>query len=115
MRKGFKTVLVFLKNSFLAILQGKFLLKLNVGKYMVHIIFCFFVFSLAIWFNMMIDITLHKVEENYETIDDLQMVNAQCRFELEELYRRGDVADRLGKMGSDLHDATDPATVITRR
>lgn len=107
-----KKVLVFLKNSLIAILQGKFLLKLNVGKYMVHIIFCFFMFSLAIWISLMIDITLHKVEENYETIDDLQMVNAQYRYELEELYRRGGVEKRLSEMGSSLHDAEEPAITI---
>ncbi len=112
MKRGFKKLLLLLRNSALAVLQGKFLLKLNVGKYMVHIIFCFFVFSIAIWLSMMVDLSLHKVEENYETIDDLQMINAQYRFELEELHRRGEIEKRLARMGSELHDARKPAAVI---
>lgn len=112
MNQGVKTTLLLLRNSIMAVLQGKFLLKLNVGKYMVHIIFCFFMFSIAIWFSMMVDLSLHKVEENYETIDDLQMINAQYRFELEELHRRGEIEKRLARMGSELHDAQKPATVI---
>lgn len=115
MHQVFKTVLLFLRNSVMAVLQGKFLLKLNVGKYMVHIIFCFFMFSLTIWFSMMMDLSLHRIEENYETIDDLQMINAQYRFELEELYRRGDIEKRLMGMGSDLHDAAQPATILENK
>ena len=38
-----------LVNAFLAILQGKLLLKLNATRYFIHILYTFFIFWISIW------------------------------------------------------------------
>lgn len=104
-----KKALQVLKNSLVAILKGEFLLRLNAGKYYVHIIFVFLALGLAIWFNLGIDNTLHKVEVNNSRIDDLKMINSQMRYEIELLHSRSNTAGKLARMGSPLKEPTAPA------
>lgn len=110
-----KRVLLILKNSVLAILKGEFLLRLNAGKYYVHIIFVFLALGLAVWLNLAIDNALHQVEVGYSRIDDLKMINAQKRFETELLDSRAGTQKRLREMGSELAEPTTPATEIPGR
>ena len=46
-----------LKESFKAILHGQFLLRLNVGRYFIHIVYTFFLFGMLIWFSLGVDST----------------------------------------------------------
>ena len=39
---------LFFKNSFTAVLKGEFLLRLNVGRYFIHIAYTFLLFGLII-------------------------------------------------------------------
>ena len=57
-----------LKNSLLAIVKGEFLLRLNIGRYFVHIIYAFLLFAAAIWMSLMIEDTMAEVEKNKEEI-----------------------------------------------
>jgi len=102
----------FIKNSLVAVLKGEFLLRLNVGKYFVHILYTFFLFGAIIWVSLMIETTMAKVEKNKAEIKELEIVHAQKVFEVVNVSRRSSVQERLSQMGSDVHEAEKPATVL---
>ena len=100
------------KNSFKAILKGQFLLRMNVGKYFVHIVFTFFLMPLVIWISLMIEGTMAKVEKNKKVIENLRIENAQKMYDAESLMRRSTVEANLGRMGSEGKEPEKRATVL---
>lgn len=106
---------VFLKNSFVAVLQGEFLLRLNIGKYFIHIVYIFFLFVLAIWTSLMIETSMAKMEKNNTIIKELEIEYSQKLYEEAEAGRRTNVEKTLELMGSQVKPAEKPATVIERR
>ena len=102
----------FFKNSFKAILKGQFLLRMNVGKYFVHIVFTFFLMTLVIWISLMIEGTMAKVEKNKKVIEKLRIENAQKMYDAESLMRRSTVEANLGRMGSEVKEPEKRATVL---
>ena len=103
-----------LKNSLLAIVKGEFLLRLNIGRYFVHIIYAFLLFAAAIWMSLMIEDTMAEVEKNKEEIQELEITNSQLVFDLARSERRSEVETRLGELGSKVREPEKPATVIGR-
>ena len=101
---------VFLKNSLVAILKGEFLLRLNVGRYFIHIAYTFFLFALVIWISLMIDNTQSKVEKNKRTLQELEIAHSQKTYEIVSLSRRSTVNAMLQEMGSNVQEAQQPAT-----
>ena len=87
---------MFFKNSIQAILKGEFLLRLNIGRYFVHIAYTFLLFGLVIWFSLMIETTMSKVEKNKAVLKELEIVQM------------------LGQLGSNVKEAEKPATVVKR-
>lgn len=104
----------FLKNSFVAILKGEFLLRLNVGRYFVHIVYTFFLFAMVIWISLMIDNTLSKVENNNKTIQELEIIHSQKTYEIVSLSRRSSVNELLQQMGSDVMEPQQPAVQLSK-
>lgn len=104
----------FFKNSFIAILKGEFLLRLNVGRYFIHIAYTFFLFAMVIWLSLMIDNTMSKVEKNKKTLQELEIVHSQKTYEIVSLSRRSTVNDLLQQMGSDVQEAQQPATRLVK-
>ena len=104
----------FLKNSFIAILKGEFLLRLNVGRYFIHIVYTFFLFALVIWISLMIDNTQSKVEKNKRTLQELEIVHSQKTYEIVSLSRRSTVNTMLQEMGSNVQEAQQPATRLIK-
>jgi len=104
----------FLKNSFTAVLRGEFLLRLNVGRYFIHIIYTFVLFGIAIWVSLMIDTALTKVEKNKATIREMEILYSQKAFDVAELGRRGTVAKMLEQMGSPIKQAEKPAMTVEK-
>lgn len=104
----------FLKNSFVAILKGEFLLRLNVGRYFVHIVYTFFLFAMVIWISLMIDSTLSKVENNNKTIQELEIIHSQKTYEIVSLSRRSSVNELLQQMGSDVTEPQQPAVQLSK-
>lgn len=104
----------FLKNSFIAILKGEFLLRLNVGRYFIHIVYTFFLFALVIWISLMIDNTQSKVEKNKRTLQELEIVHSQKTYEIVSLSRRSTVNIMLQQMGSNVQEAQQPATRLVK-
>lgn len=49
-----------LKNSLVAVLKGEFLLRLNVGRYFVHVMYTFLLFGLIIWLSLMTESTMAR-------------------------------------------------------
>ena len=105
---------LFFKNSVLAILKGEFLLRLNIGRYFIHIAYTFLLFGLVIWFSLMIETTMSKVEKNKAVLKELEIVHSQKVFELVGVSRRSSVEQMLGQLGSNVEEAEKPATVVKR-
>ena len=87
-------------------------MRMNVGKYFVHIVFTFFLMTLVIWISLMIEGTMAKVEKNKKVIENLRIENAQKMYEAESLMRRSTVEANLGRMGSEVKEPEKRATVL---
>jgi len=105
---------LFFKNSFLAVLKGEFLLRLNIGRYFIHIAYTFLLFGLAIWFSLMIETTMSKVEKNKAVLKELEIVHAQKVFEIVNVSRRSSVEEMLANMGSKVQEAQQPAIIVKK-
>lgn len=102
----------FIKNSFTAILKGEFLLRLNIGRYFVHIVYTFFLFAMVIWLSLMIETSMAKVEKNKAILRELEIQHSQKTFEVVKLSRRSEVESELKRMGSNIGEPQKPATVL---
>lgn len=105
---------MFFKNSIQAILKGEFLLRLNIGRYFVHIAYTFLLFGLIIWMSLMIETTMSKVEKNKAVLKELEIVHAQKVFEVVGVSRRASVEQTLGEMGSKVKEAEKPAITVKK-
>lgn len=103
-----------LKNVFHAVMKGEFLLRLNVGKYFIHIIYTFFLFGMVIWTSLAIETTMAKVERNKAVLKELEIAIAQKYYDLAKASGRYDVEQRLKSMGSEVGEARKPATEMAR-
>lgn len=101
-----------LKESLLAIIKGDFLLRLDIGRYFLHILYIFLCFGVAIWVSLMIDTTLTKVERNRAEIEELEIQHSQKEYDLMRLERRSAVSELLNKMGSEVKEPQKPVTVV---
>ena len=103
-----------LGNSLKAILRGEFLLRLNVGRYFIHIVYAFFLFAMAIWISLMIESTMTKVEKGKAELRELEIVHTQKTFDLVSLSKRASVRKLLEQKGSKLTEPVEPATRLTK-
>ena len=103
-----------LKESIIAILHGQFLLRLNIGRYFIHIVYTFFLFGMLIWFSLAIDSTLVKVEKNQAAIKELEIEHSNLEFELRTLNRRAAMEDLLEQSGSKVSEPEKPATILKK-
>ena len=102
------------KESIKAILHGQFLLRLNIGRYFIHIVWTFFLFGMLIWFSLGVDSTLAKVEKNQAAIKELEIEHSNLEFELRTLNRRAALEDLLKESGSKVTEPQKPATVLKK-
>lgn len=103
-----------LRNSLRAIMKGEFLLRLNIGRYFVHIIYTFFLIAMVIWISLMIESTMTKVESNKATLHELEIIHTQKTFDIVKLSKRSSVNAMLRQMGSKVTEPEAPATVLTK-
>ena len=103
-----------LKESVKAILHGQFLLRLNIGRYFIHIVYTFFLFGMLIWFSLGVDSTLAKVEKNQAAIKELEIEHSNLEFELRTLNRRAALEEMLKEAGSKVTEPQKPATVLKK-
>lgn len=111
----FADILTFLKNSAIAGLQGELLLRLNVGRYIVHILYCFFLIVITIWISLMIDVSLSKMENNSQIIKELKIEQAYKVYEVASAEKRSTVEATLEAMGSEIKEPEKPAIIIKER
>ena len=102
----------FLKNSLSAIVRGEFLLRLNIGRYFIHIIYTFLLIGITIWISLMIDTTLTKVEKNKETLKEMEILYSEKAFDVATLGRRSTISRMLKSMGSSVCEPEKPAMTI---
>ena len=103
-----------LKESVKAILHGQFLLRLNIGRYFIHIVYTFFLFGMLIWFSLVVDSTLARVEKNQAAIKELEIEHANLEFELRTLNRRAALEELLKASGSKVTEPEKPAPVLQK-
>ncbi len=102
----------YLKQCFRSIIHGKFLLQMNVEKYMIHIVLVFFLFAMAILFSFGVDNTLARMERNRHTIEELEIRRSKLEFELKTINRRAEVISILKEQGSKVGEPEKPATIL---
>lgn len=102
----------FIKECFLSIIHGKFLLQMNVERYMIHIVLVFFLFAMAILFSFGVDNTLATLEKNRHTIEELEIRRSKLEFELKTINRRAEVISILKEQGSKVGEPEKPATIL---
>lgn len=103
-----------LKNTLLAIVKGEFLLRINAGKYLIHIAYTFFLFGMVIWISLMIETTMARVETNRKTIKELEIAYSQKTFEVASLSRRATVEMNLRALNSKLQEPEKPAATLVK-
>ena len=101
-----------LRNSLKAMLRGEFLLRLNIGRYFVHIVYAFFLFAMVIWISLAIEGTMTKVERSKAELNELEIVHTQKVFDMVSLTKRSSVRQLLEEKGSKVTEPTQPATVL---
>ena len=99
-----------IKNSLVAVLKGEFLLRLNVGRYFVHVMYTFLLFGLIIWLSLMTESTMAKVEQAKAELKELEIENAELTYEAAKAERRTTVEARLTELGSKVGEPEKPAT-----
>lgn len=102
----------WLRNAFLAVLRGEFLLRLQVGRYFLHIIYTFFLMWISIWMSIKIEKTMTRVEANKEVIEELEIAHAQKTIDLVRLSKMSKVQQMLEEQGSSLTAPQEPAERI---
>lgn len=112
MRWNLSDIGTFFKNSFIAVMKGEFLLRMNVGRYLIHIAYTFLLICIAIWVSLMIETTMARVERNKLTLRELEIEHSAKTFEVVSLSRRTTVEGMLRDMGSAVGEPTEPATVL---
>ena len=104
----------FLKNSFLAILQGRFLMRLRIDEYFIHIVYVFFLMAMLILISLGVENSLNKVEENKQTLKELRIIWSDKTFEMAGVSSRSEVERKLSEMGSKLGEPDRSATVLDK-
>ena len=102
----------FFKNSFVAVLKAELLMRTKVDKYLIHVLYLFFLFVLAIWISLRTEATMAKVEQNKKAIKELEIYRSQMVYDLTAAQKRSGVEKRLEEMGSQVKPAEKPATVL---
>ncbi len=103
---------VLLKNGLSAILTGNLLLRLNLGRYFMHIAYTFLLFWILIFESLVAENALSKVEKNKAKIREMEIVYSDKTFEVASMSRRSEVEKRLEAMGSALREPERNAIIV---
>ncbi|MCQ2118782.1 MAG: hypothetical protein MJY84_02535 [Bacteroidales bacterium] len=100
------------KDAFRLVVKGEFLLKTNVSKYFIHIIYTFFLFWISIFLSLKIEKTMTRVEDNRKVLEDMEIYHAQKTVELVRLGRISTIEEMLKEKGSEVTMPEKPAERI---
>ena len=101
-----------LRNGFSAVITGNLLLRLNAGKYFMHIAYTFVLFWILIFESLMAENALSKVEKNKARIKEMEIVYADNTLEVASMSRRSEIEKRLEAMGSKVREPEKQAIEI---
>lgn len=88
------------KNIGKSAIQGNLLLYVGFDRYLDRIVYLFVCALLFIWFNIQIDITMHRKEENRIAIENLKSIHTDTTCRLTALNSVCEVEQMLKEMGS---------------
>ncbi|MDT3366556.1 MAG: hypothetical protein LIQ26_04710 [Bacteroidota bacterium] len=94
---------------FKSFINGEFLLTIGLDKYIIHVIYTFLLFMLAIWIGIRVEKTFIRVQNNKKELNDLKIKNYELNFLIEELNGTALIEQKLEEAGSTLHRPTQPA------
>ena len=103
------------RNTFKALRNGEFLLRIRADKYYMHIMYLFLLMWLTIMLSLRVDKTLAQVGENKAAIEELRIRHSEKEAELVKLESASATETRLKKMGSKLAMPTGPATIMKKK
>ncbi len=110
-----KKVWTAIKNSFKALRNGEFLLRIRADKYYLHIMYLFLLMWLSILLSLRVDKTLATAGRNKAAIEELRIRHSQKEAELVKLQSASEIERRLDRMGSTVTMPKEPAKVIKKK
>jgi len=110
-----KDIWTAIRESFKALRNGDFLLRIRADKYYLHIMYLFLLMWLSILLSLRVDKTLAQAGSNKEVIEELRIRHSQKEAELVKLQSASEVERRLEKMGSEVAMPKEPANVIKKK
>lgn len=99
-------------NSVIAITKGEFLMRVGIDRYFLHILWGFFLFTIAIWVNIKTESTMLRMQRNKITIENLKIFHGKTTCDLEKLKRINTIEELLIKNESNVRIPDKPATTI---
>jgi hypothetical protein len=112
--KILKSILQVLWNSFKAIFEGEFLLRLRIDRYFLHILYTFLLILVIIFIRMGAENTLATVEVNKTELEGLRIYHSQKKSQLVEMNRLSTIENMLKEKGSEVGVPEKPATRIEK-
>lgn len=112
---GIPNIGATLRNSFRAIRNGEFLLRVRADKYYMHIMYLFLLMWLTIMLSLQVDKTLTQAGNNKAAIEELRTHHAEKEAALVKLRSASATEARLKKMGSQTALPKEPASVIKKK
>lgn len=103
-----------LRNIFSAIIKGNLLLRLNVDRFFIHILYVFFLAWLLILCNLLTENTLDKVEKNKAILHEKEIIWSDRTFAVAAASRRSAVEQKLREMGSSVQEPEENAIVLMK-
>ena len=103
------------KNSFKALRNGEFLLRIRADKYYMHIMYLFLQMWVTFLLSLQVDKTLTKAGDNQAAIDQLRIHHAEKEATLVKLHSASAAETRLKELGVNLTLPQEPATVIKKK
>ena len=104
-----------IRNSFKAIRNGEFLLRVRADKYYMHIMYLFLLMWMTILLSLQVDKTLSRVGDNKVALERLRIHHAEKEAALVKLHSASAAETRLRELGSEARLPQEPATVIKTR
>ncbi len=110
-----KSVWTAVRNTFRAIRNGEFLLRIRADKYYMHIMYLFLLMWVTILLSLQVDKTLARVGDNKVKLETLRIHHAEKEAALVKLHSASSAEIRLGELGSKAALPSEPATIIKKK
>lgn len=104
-----------IKNFFVSIAEGKFLMRLRISDRFPQILVCIIMGFIAIAFSLMIENTLIKVNRNNIVLEQQKDEIALKTIELSKISNRQNLEEKLKSKGSDLRGPVKPAKHLKKK